>query len=79
MRPVPLLISWFRKTEGEDVFTSLREVGEERFALLVGKIQKLTLPFVDIPIPPSCWFAVEICARLVWKSNPQLEFLKNHR
>ena len=64
MRVVPLLISWFRKTEGEDVFASLREAGEREIARLVGKIQKLTLPFVDIPILATCWFAVEMCARL---------------
>ena len=64
MRVVSLLISWFRKTESEDVFASLREVGEREIARLVGKIQKLTLPFVDIPILATCWFAVEMCARL---------------
>ena len=64
MRVVPLLISWFRKTESEDVFASLREAGEREIAQLVGKIQKLTLPFVDIPILATCWFALEICARL---------------
>ena len=64
MRIVPQLISWFRKTESEGVFASLREAGEREIALLIGKIQKLTLPFVDIPILATCWFAVETCARL---------------
>ena len=65
MRVLPLLISWFKKTEGEGaVFTSLREAGEREIARLVGKIQKLMLPFVDIPILATCWFAVEMCARL---------------
>lgn len=64
MRVVPLLTSWFRKTEGEDVFASLREAGEREISRLVGKIQKLTLPFIDIPILATCWFAVEMCARL---------------
>lgn len=64
MRVVLLLISWFRKTEGEDVFASLREAGEREIARLIGKIQKLTLPFVDIPIVATCWFSVEMCARL---------------
>ena len=64
MRVVLLLISWFRKTESEDVFASLREAGEREIALLVGKIQKLTLPFLDMTILATCWFAVEMCARL---------------
>ena len=64
MRVVPLLVSWFRKTESEDVFASLREAGEREIARLVDRIQKLTLPFVDMPILATCWFAVEMCARL---------------
>ena len=64
MRVVPLLISWFRKTEDEGAFTSLREAGEREIARLVGKIQKLTLPFVDMPLLATCWFTVEMCVRL---------------
>ena len=64
MRVVPLLISWFRKTEDESVFASVREAGEREIARLVGKIQKLVLPFVDMSILATCWFAVEMCARL---------------
>ena len=64
MRVVPLLISWFRKTEGEDDFASLREAGEREIARLVGRIQKFTPPFVDIQILSTCWFAVEMCVRL---------------
>ena len=64
MRVVPLLISWFGKTESEGVFVSLRKAGEREIALLVDKIQKLTPPFVDIPVLATCWFAVEMCARL---------------
>ena len=64
MRVALQLVSWFKKMEGEGVFTSLREAGEREIARLVGKIQKLTLPFVDIQILATCWFAVEMCARL---------------
>ena len=64
MRVVPLLISWFSRTEDESVSASLREAGEREIARLVAKIQKLTLPFVDVPILATCWFAVEMCARL---------------
>ena len=64
MRVVPQLISWFKKTESEDAFASLREVGEREIAILVDKIQKIKLPFVDTPILATCWFAAEMCARL---------------
>ena len=64
MRVVPLLVSWFSKTGDEGVIVSLREVGEREIAHLVGRIQKLTLPFVDMTILATCWFAVEMCARL---------------
>ena len=64
MRVVPLLISWFSKTEDEGTYTSLREAGEREIARLVDKIQKITLPVVDMSILATCWFAVEMCARL---------------
>ena len=64
MRVVPMLVSWFSKTEDEGVSASLREAGEREIERLVAKIQKLTLPFVDMPILATCWFAVELCARL---------------
>ena len=78
MRVVLQLVSWFKKTEGEGVFTSLREAGEREITRLVGKIQKLTLPFVDIQILATCWFAVEMCARLGCRleGQPQSGILK---
>jgi hypothetical protein len=50
MRVVPLLISWFMRTEDEGVSASLREAGEREIACLVTKNQKLKLDIVDMTI-----------------------------
>ena len=71
MRVVPLLVSWFRKTEDEGVFASLREAGEREITRLLGRIQKQTFTFVDMPILATCWFTVEMCARLGYRLEGQ--------
>ena len=72
MRVVPQLISWFNKSEDEGVSASLREAGEREIARLIAKIQKLAPTFVDMPILATCWFAVEMCARLGCRLEGQL-------